>query len=133
MYNHRETYQDRLSFGPKHALELIPVNILTRSSALLPDGGQKVPPVVKDGPCLQLVHQGWVDCSLELLPEHLPASLSKLRAGCNAVPVHLDDADVFYLVHGGLSLQDTPEQQVMILSCPLDSGVLLATGDWDVF
>ena len=133
MYNHGETYQDRFSLGPKHALELSPVDFLTTESALIPDGGEKVPPVVEDGPRLQLVHKGWVESSLELLPEVLAASVSKVLAGRDAVPVNLHEVDVFYEVHGGLSLQDTPEKQVMILSCPLDSGELLAIGDWHIF
>ena len=110
-----------------------PVNILPTLSALLPDGREKVPPVDEDGPRLQLVHKGWEDSSLEMLPEVLATSIPKVQAGRDALPVHLHDVDVFYQVHGTLSLQDTPEKQLMCLSCPVDSGELLGIDDRDVF
>ena len=102
-------------------------------SALVPDGREKVLPVVEDGPRLQLVHQGWEDSALELLPEVLAGSLPKVRACSDAVPVDHHDTDILYQVHGYLSLQDTPEKQLMLLSSPLDSGELLRSDDWHVF
>ena len=102
-------------------------------SALLPDGREKVPPVDEDGHHLQLVHKGWEDNSLEMLQEVLGTSIPKVLAGRDTIPVHLHGVDVFYEVHLTLSLQDTPEKQVMVLSCPLDSGELLGIDDRDVF
>ena len=126
------TYQDHASFGPKPALQLSPVNLQSAVSPLLPDGREKFSPVVEDGLRLQLVHQGREDSSLELLPEVFPTSIPKFLAGSDAVPVNLDGLDILHQVDGTLSLEDTPQKQLKILSSPADSAGLLGRGYGDV-
>ena len=88
---------------------------------------------MEDGGGIQLVHQSRIDSPLELLPQVLPRPLSKcLGGGRYAVPVDHLSADVLRQVHGLLLVQDQPEQQVVVLSRPLDSADLLGCGHWNV-